>query len=65
VINREAESRRVLDFLNIDQVAPLTTDLVKLNPDSLEDMIENYEEVKQALSGTDFEEFLNLEPFRG
>jgi LPS sulfotransferase NodH len=59
VANREAETRRLLDFLNIDQFVPLTTDLVKINPDSLADIIENYAEVKQALSGTAFEKFLD------
>jgi LPS sulfotransferase NodH len=59
VANRKAETRRILDFLNIDQFVPLTTDLVKVNPDSLEQIIENYGEVKQALSGTPYEKFLD------
>jgi len=59
VANRDAETQRILDFLNIDQFVPLTTELVKLNPDSLQEIIENYEEVKQALSGTASENFLN------
>ncbi len=59
VANRETETRRILNFLGIDQVRPLTTNLVKLNPDSLERVIENYREVKQALNGTTFESFLS------
>jgi len=59
VANREAEMRRMLEFLDIDQFVPMTTDLVKLNPDTLEDIIENYDQVKQALGGTAFEKFLD------
>jgi LPS sulfotransferase NodH len=58
VANREAETQRLLTFLRIDQFIPLTTNLVKLNPDSLELVIENYAEVRQSLSGTVFEKFL-------
>jgi hypothetical protein len=36
----------------------LTTDLVKINPDSLETLIENYDEVVKTLAGTEFERFL-------
>ena len=58
VANREAEMQRTLQFLGIDEVMPLDTDLVKLNPDALEEIIENYEEVVQALKGTVFEKYL-------
>jgi LPS sulfotransferase NodH len=59
VTNRVAETRRVLDFLNIDQSVSPTAGLSKINSASLENVIENYEEVKQSLSGTAFEKFLN------
>jgi LPS sulfotransferase NodH len=58
VANREAESRRILDFLSVDSSIPVTTDLRKQNPDSLEDILENYEEVAQAFRGTAFEKYL-------
>ena len=58
VANRDAETRRVLQFLDIDEFISLDTDLVKLNPDSLEDIIENYEQVAQALKDTPFEKHL-------
>lgn len=58
VVNRETETKRILDFLQIDQVVPLTTNLVKQNPDSLEDILENYEEIAQALKDTIFERYL-------
>ena len=56
---RETETKRVLAFLEIDERVPLTTNLVKLNPNSLEEIIENYPEIKQTLSGTAYEKFLN------
>lgn len=58
VANRDAETRRILDFLHIDQFIPLTTDLIKLNPDSVVDILENYEEVAQAFKDTVFEKYL-------
>ncbi len=58
VANREAETQKVLQFLDIDEFMSLDTDLVKLNPDSVEDILENYEEVAQALKGTNFEKYL-------
>lgn len=57
--DQDKETRRILKFLEIDQLMPLTTDLVKVNPDSLENIIENYGEVKQTLMNTEFESFLD------
>jgi len=59
VANRETETRRIFDFLGIDEFMPLTSNMVKLNPNSLENIIENYTEIKQILSGTAFEKFLD------
>jgi hypothetical protein len=58
VAAQDTETRKVLKFLGINQVIPLTTDLVKVNPDCLEDLIENYGEVKQTLVNTEFENSL-------
>jgi LPS sulfotransferase NodH len=58
VANREAESRRILDFMPVDSSVPVTTDLRKQSPDSLGDILENYEEVAQAFKGTAFEKYL-------
>lgn len=58
VADFDSEICKVLDFLEIDNLLPLTSELVKVNPDSLEDIIENYGEVKQALKSTEFESFL-------
>jgi len=56
--DHDAATRKVLTFLGIDKFMPLTSELVKVNPDSLEDIIENYSEVKQTLINTEFENFL-------
>lgn len=58
--NRDAETRRILDFLGVDQSVSLASDLVKLNPDSLEDILENYEAVAQGFRGTAFEKYLAM-----
>jgi hypothetical protein len=58
VANRDQETQRLLEFLHIQPPVSLTTDLVKLNPDSLEALIENYDDVVKTLAGTEFERFL-------
>ena len=58
VADFDSEARKVLEFLEIERLIPLSSKLVKVNPDSLEDIIENYGEVKQALASTEFESFL-------
>jgi hypothetical protein len=52
--NREVETQRILQFLGVNELMPLESKLVKLNPDSLEDIIENYDQVTQALQNTPF-----------
>jgi len=59
VADQDTETHKVLKFLGVDQLIPLTTDLVKVNPDSLGGLIENYNEVKQILMNTEFENFLH------
>lgn len=56
--NRDTEIRRILGFLEVDQSVPLTSDLIKLNPDSLENILENYEAITRAFKGTVFEKYL-------
>lgn len=58
VADQNAETRRVLQFLGIDEFMSLESDLKKLNPDSLEDIIANYAEVVRVLKGTAFEKYL-------
>ena len=56
--NRDSETARILPFLGIDDMRELHSDLVKINPDSLEDIIENYAEIQDTLSGTPYEIYL-------
>lgn len=56
--DREKESRELLDFLHVDDAVSLSSDLVKINPDSLEGVIENYEEIYSLLQGTPYEKYL-------
>jgi len=39
--------------------SPMRSDLVKMNPHSLKQVVENYDELIQALQGTEFEQFLD------
>jgi hypothetical protein len=56
--NHDQEMRRTIEFLGLGDHLPLTSDLVKVNPDSLEDIIENYSEIKNYLKHTEFENYL-------
>jgi len=58
VADQDTESHKVLKFLGVDQLMPLTTDLVKVNPDSLEELLKNYDEIRETLKSTEFENFL-------
>jgi hypothetical protein len=50
-------SNLICDLLGLES-EPLGADLVKVNPDSLRDIVTNYDELVRALTGTEFEEFL-------
>lgn len=49
----------VQEFIGVDCETDLPSQLTKINPDTLEDVIENYEQVKQALSGSAYEKHLS------
>lgn len=55
VENKENESKRLLNFLAVKEDIVLSSKNVKLNPDSVEDLIENYNEVVTILTGTEHE----------
>jgi hypothetical protein len=59
VADFDAEIHKVLKFLEIDKLWALSSEFVKVNPDSLEDIVENYGDVKQTLANTEFEKFLD------
>ena len=50
-------STLICELLDLEP-EPLGADLVKVNPDSLGEIVTNYDELVQALTGTEFEEFL-------
>ncbi len=59
VANRSEESVKLLRFLGVDEGHELTTDLLKINPELLADLVENYEEIRTILKGTPHEKYLN------
>ena len=56
--NLQAEiARRICDFLGVKFV-PMKSKLVKLNPESLREMVTNYDELANAVSKTEFADLL-------
>lgn len=58
VANKKDVSVSILDFLEVDNTLELKSDLVKINPDTLEDVIDNFDEIKNILSGTSLEKYI-------
>jgi uncharacterized protein YqeY len=58
VRDKDEELKKIQSFLNVNQADNLTSDLVKINPDSLAEVIENFGEISDVLSGTPYEKFL-------
>lgn len=56
VADTEATFRRVTDFLGVPFVQPRTS-LVRQNPETVRDLVSNYEELRAAFSGTEWEPF--------
>ena len=54
----EPATETVCEFLGVP-VEPLVTDLVKLNPDNLSQIVTNYGELVHELTGTEFEQYLD------
>lgn len=54
VSNRADELRRIFEFLRVDPDIDASSNLVKINPDSIGDVVVNYNEVCRALEGTVF-----------
>lgn len=52
--NMHNECSKILSFLDVDFQAKLTTKLVKINPDNLKEVIENYEEVARVIENSPF-----------
>lgn len=54
-----SETQRLLDFLGVDPHISLTADVIKINSNSLADIVENYDEIRRVLSGTPYEKYLS------
>jgi hypothetical protein len=55
VTDKDNESRKLLSFLDITEFGQLSTPIVKINPDKLKDILDNYTELKNLLSNTKYE----------
>lgn len=55
------ELRILLRFLGVDPTPELTSPFVKMSPDRMADIVENYEQVQRRLRGTPYERFLDPE----
>ena len=53
----EAANAAICDFLEVPR-HPMRSKLTKLNPESLQDMVTNYDELANAVARTEFAEFL-------
>jgi hypothetical protein len=61
LLREEAQQRtceRIFDWLGLEQ-APIRCDLKPTSPKKLSDMIENYDDIVQALAGTPEERFID------
>jgi len=55
VKSRADETRRMFDFLEVEPLEGVKSQLVKLNPEDIREVVTNYEEVERTLRGTEFE----------
>ena len=58
VANKEAESRRMLDFLGVNRYEVLTSTNRKINPDDSSLLVTNYSDMEAVLQGTRYEYYL-------
>jgi hypothetical protein len=52
------ETQRILNFLDVDLNSTLSSNLIRIEPDTAADMLENYDEIEKALSETEFKDYL-------
>jgi hypothetical protein len=55
---RPSEGRRICEFFGIE-AHPMQSSFIKLNPESLQLMVTNYDELAEVISGTEFADLLN------
>jgi hypothetical protein len=58
---RPSEGRRICDFFRIAD-HPMQSSLIKMNPESLQAMVTNYDELAAAISRTEFANLLDPDP---
>ena len=58
--NHNETIESVLDFLGAEKIVPKTS-LKKMNSNALKDIIINYNEIKQALSNTQYANFFDTD----
>ena len=56
--DQAAEQRKILQFLELDESARLSCNLKKINPNRIDALVENYDQVKSALEGTKYFQLL-------
>lgn len=54
VADKQSELRRMLDYLEVENVPDLKSHLIKVNPDNIRDVVTNYDAVRHRLEGTPF-----------
>jgi hypothetical protein len=54
----EEAAQAVCELVDVPQ-APMSSNLVKMNPTRLSDIVSNYDELARALVGTEFEAYLD------
>lgn len=59
VQNQNAKNRELQSFLKVIEKS-LKSDLKKINPDKLEQLVSNFGDVRQTLNGTEYAQFLDL-----
>jgi LPS sulfotransferase NodH len=59
LVDREQVLRDALDFLGVEYVASMSSNLKKINPENLSDVVENFDEVTRLLTGTRYEKYLS------
>jgi LPS sulfotransferase NodH len=57
--NRDYETLKVLKFLDVNNSILKEPDIVKMNPDTIEHIIKNYDEITQHLKNTIYEKYLS------
>jgi hypothetical protein len=57
--NDSETAEKILDFLGVEECEIRAPKLKKLNPDSVKQIIENYDEIFEVIKGTSYERFLD------